>query len=197
MENLFVFDHEKESLYEALGFNSEFDDRCREIVFFATISNHLIGADLFETPEETPRRLTTITGDLEKSLSLATDSEKQYLLVIFKHMHRIAIESIGKWRAFNKMVKGEKAKLDLIFKLMEIKAKEDMEKEGESEENYLSTLQMSARIELVQKNLFSFEDYFKKAQENNLVKITPLSRRKQSKVDDFLDDLLDRMKSDD
>jgi hypothetical protein len=99
VKEVFTFNHDVENVNEALGLSDEQDDACREAIFFSTISNYLIGLELFDEPNDVPKSLKTMTGDLEKSLGLVTtEKEKSYLLFIFKNMHDLCIESIAKYK---------------------------------------------------------------------------------------------------
>jgi hypothetical protein len=164
METTFKFSHTEDAIQDALGLSKETDDKCSEIIFFSTLSNHLMARELFDDIEEAPKALITKTGDLEKCLSLcSTELEKDYVLLMFNQIHDMAIESIAKHIVFEKMQGEDKRKLQLMMELMEIKIKEAAEKEKAG--HFLPT-EIFKKIDLVKKSRYNFEKYLQLVNNN-------------------------------
>jgi hypothetical protein len=162
METVFQFQHDAEKINDALGLSYEQDMKCREVVFFSAFTNYFIGRELFDDESERPRSLSTMTGDLEKAMSLLdTDREKSYMLLLFRNNHNLALEIISKYRLLENADKAERRKLDLILGLLELKLEEKKEKQEEGEEvEYYSPSDMLKRIDFVKESRYNFQKYY-------------------------------------
>ncbi len=158
VETVFQFQHESGKINDALGLSYEQDIKCREVVFFSAISNHFIGMELFDNEDEKPRSLSTLTGDLEKALSLLdSDIEKYYMLLLFRNTHTLALEVIAKFNLMNKIGDSEKKKLKLMLDLLEVKLEE--KKQEEEDFDFFSPTEMFKKIEYVQQSRYNFNKY--------------------------------------
>lgn len=161
--NVFQFQHDAEKINDALGLSYEQDTKCREVVFFSAFSNYLLGRELFDDESERPRSLSTMTGDLEKAMSLLdTDIEKSYMLLLFRNNHTLALEVIAKYRVLENADKTERKKLDLILGLLELKLEEKKSKDKDEEEEfeYYSPSEMLKRIDYVKESRYNFQKYY-------------------------------------
>ena len=164
---MFKFHHDSVKIYDAFGMSKEFDKKCREIIHFAAIANHLMVEDLFDNREDAPRSLTTLTGDLEKAISLCQNQDEvHYILFNFNQFHDIAIDTLAKYKMMNELSGIQKQKLDVMLKMMEIKLKEQAEEESLS---MISPTEMFNKIELVKQSKYDFEKYLSLIQSNELI----------------------------
>jgi len=164
METTFKFSHDENTIQKALGLPQDVDAKCCEIIFFSTLSNHLMAKELFDDVEEAPKSLITKTGDLQKCLSLCSNElEKDYVLLMFNQLHEMTLQSIAKHIVFEKMEGEDKRKLSLMMELMEIKIKEVAEKE--KAEHILPT-EIFKKIDLVKKSRYNFEKYLQLVNNN-------------------------------
>jgi hypothetical protein len=158
MENVFQFQHEAEKINDALGLSYEQDAKCREVIFFSAFSNYFIGVDLFDNEEERPKSLSTLTGDLEKALSLLKDDrEKSYMLLLFKTTHNLALEIIAKYRVLETLEPSERKRMDLLLGLLECKLED--KKQEENNFDYYSPSEMFKRIDYAKESLYNFQNY--------------------------------------
>lgn len=159
MENVFKFQHDAEKINQALGLSDELDLKCLDIVVFSTISNHLLSEELFDSKDLAPRTLTTMSGDLQKALSLCSnEDEKNYVLLIFKQTHDMASEVIAKYKALNEADPKEKIKLELMMKLLDFKI-DDIASQVGAEHLRLTPSNLFKRFNLVKKSKYNFDNY--------------------------------------
>ena len=155
-ELVFKFNHELPHFNEAIGVSNELSDYCREIVYFSTFSSNLIGKELYANPNDIPKILSTMTGDLQKCLELAkTEEEKNYLLLIFIKTHDMALESIAKYEEIIESKGFEKREMKIMFEQIEL----IMDKKREKGDSFISPIKVINRINLVKKSRYNFEKY--------------------------------------
>jgi len=153
--DIFNFNHEAEDFSSALGLPKTIDTYCREIIYFSSITNHLLGKELFDTEADIPKALTTKTGDLEKCLTFVkTDIEHDYLLLIFHKAHELVLESIAKYNFLQQATESERKKFEIMMKVIELKLEEDEEKSA-----FESPTMMFNRIEHVKQSRYNFKKY--------------------------------------
>lgn len=159
--DIFEFNHTADTFYEALGFGRNIDTYCREVIYFSSITNHLLGKELFDNEDDTPSSLKTKTGDLEKSLTFVkNEEEKNYLLLVFHRAHEVALETIGKYCFLQQANDEEKMKFDIMMKMLELKIKEKAREEGEDDErDYETPSAMINRVEYVKEARYDFKRY--------------------------------------
>ena len=165
LENIFKFQHTSDDIPTALGLPVDIDKKCREIIHFSVFTNYFIKKEFFENDDETPENLTTITGMLEKSLSLCkTDQERVYTLFIFRNIHKNCSQAIGAWETLDEE-KDEKAKkkLQMLLELVELKALS----EEEDRANLLTPKDMFKKIEAARNNMYNFDKYYNVINEQN------------------------------
>jgi hypothetical protein len=166
-KSMFKFQHDAEKLYDAFGITKEFDAKCREIIHFAAISNHLIVENLFDNRSDAPRSLTTLTGDLEKAISLCLSQEEvYYVLFNFNQFHDIAMDVLAKHKLLNELDGVKREKLDLMLKMAEIKIREEM---NDDNLQIISPADMFKKIELVKQSKNDFEKYLGLLNANSLL----------------------------
>lgn len=155
---MFNFNHESDKIPVAMGFTEEFDDLCREKVMFSAISTHFITEEFFDSEEEVPQNMNTITGVLEKTLKICKDeSEKMYTLLIFRNTFDTAAQALAKYKVMQEEDDKTKKKLSILMELVELKALMD-----EEDRSHITTPKdLFKKIEAVKNNLYSFEDYYK------------------------------------
>ena len=157
MENVFSFQHNADKINTALGISNELEKKCSEIIYFSAMSNHYISEELFDNRADAPRSLTTMTGDLEKALSLCSNGiERSYLLFIFNHRHDLAIDALAKHKILNEMTGLDRKRAELTMKMMELKIEEKAE---ELCGDCVLPSEMFKKMEIVQKSRYSFEKY--------------------------------------
>ena len=159
MENVFNFQHDAEKINQALGLSDELDLKCLDIVIFSTICNHFLTEELFDSRDLAPKALTTMSGDLQKALSLCSnEDEKNYVLLIFKQTHDMASEVIAKHKMFNEADPKEKIKLELMMKLLDFKI-DDIASQVGAEHLRLTPSNLFKRFNLVKKSKYNFDNY--------------------------------------
>lgn len=159
MEKVFQFQHDAEKINQALGLSDALDLKCLDIIVFSTISNHFLSEELFDSRDLAPRTLTTMSGDLEKALSLCSnEDEKNYMLLMFRQTHELASEVIAKHKALNSAEPKDKAKLELIMKLLDFKI-EDIASEVGADHLRLTPSNLFKRLDYVKKSKYNFDKY--------------------------------------
>ncbi len=166
VQSTFTFQHEAPKVAQALGVNSNTEDKCLEIIMFSAISNHLISKELFDCRDDAPRKLTTMSGDLETALGLVSnDQEKEYVLFMFRILHDAVTASIAKNEVLNEMSGVDRKKAELVLQMLEIKIEE---KASENDVNsFLTPSAVMNRIKMVEKSRYNFEKYLLLLQGNN------------------------------
>lgn len=175
-DTIFEYNHETSEFSKALGVSDYTDTICREIIYFSSISNYLLGRELYDNVDDIPKSLTTCTGDLQKSLKLIrNEQEKNYLLLIFNKSHDLALDSIAKYRAYNNGDESERKKMEILMKLAELKFLE----EDEEGVKFIKPTEMMNRIDYVKQSNYKFERYMTILCENNK-QIAQLLERNES-----------------
>ena len=150
MEKIFEFNHEVEYITDALNLPKDIDQKCTEIIMFATIANYCVSTDMFDKKSDAPRNLTTRTGDLEKALSLCSNKQEvYYILLMFNQIHQMANKCIG----MTELDEENKKKLNIIFSIMEL----EMEHKGE--DVLMKPSDVVKRIKIVRKSNYNFDIY--------------------------------------
>jgi hypothetical protein len=67
------FDHEMDDFHLAMGISEETKTICRERIFFSTFSNSLQAEELFDDMDDVTKAFRTVTGDLERLISMITN----------------------------------------------------------------------------------------------------------------------------
>jgi hypothetical protein len=160
------FDHDQESINSALNVPKETLIKCRERIFYTHFTNTLQGKDLF-SEGDVPRNFTTITGDLERCLSIISDPlEYEVTLLFFMSFHKISTAAFAQWKFFNdpNTSNEDKLKIELlkvVSKLKDSMKSEDDEKEEDSDNinRDLDTDSIMKRIDVVIKSQYNFKRY--------------------------------------
>jgi hypothetical protein len=166
IKEILNFKHESESIPSALGLSETIDNKCREIIHFASFTNYFIKNDFFEDGDETPSNLTTITGILEKALSLCkTKEEEVYTLFVFRNVHDHCSQAIGAYEVFSKETsEKEKKRMKMLMELVELKALSD---DDEDRSNLVTPKDMFKKITAAKDNMYNFDKYYSIVNEQN------------------------------
>ena len=157
MENVFQFQHDAEKLSVGLGVDSTMETRCREIVLFSMISNHFMAEELYDDIHQAPKTLTTMTGDLQKCLSLCTtDLERNYVLLMFRELHDLGTQAIAKYMVFNGTTGEKKEELSLLLQMINLDMKRRAAQEGGK---YTTSTALFEKIDLIKKSRYNFDRY--------------------------------------
>lgn len=184
------FDHSKDHFHDAMKIPSYIRTRCRERIFFSAFSNALQKQELFEDEDDAPKEMSTVTGDLQRTLSMITDElEYEYTLLTFYGHQKLAMEAFGRYKYLNSKDKSkeDKLKLSIINLIQELKDRDDEDEEREEDEIDNVTVNTAIkRISIVKDSHYNFETYLKQLSQK-------LSSRPDSdfNVDDFLKDIFD------
>jgi hypothetical protein len=185
------FNHAEESFHTALNIDKHTVIMCRERIFFTHFANTLQSLELFSDRDDAPKEMTTVTGDLQRTLSMISDPvEYELTLLHFMNYHRMATGAFSMWRFQNDPAnsKEDKLKLELLKLVTRLKDLKDQEDEEEEINNNLEELTpetVSQRVDLVKKSNFDFNKYM------DLVG-HPVRSSNHRDVDDILKGLFDQ-----
>lgn len=193
------FNHEEDNFHLAIGISEETKNICRERIFFTSFSNALQADELFDDLDETPKVFRTVTGDLERLLSMISNPiEYEYTLLTFMMYQRMAKEVYALYRHTNEDSAAsteDKIKMQIIKSIMKLKELKDREESGEDDNNdtveVLSKESFLDRIKLVKKSGYNFDKYLLLVRNQNIEGM----RVKGSDFD--INDLLSGLFSDD
>ena len=185
------FNHSKDHFHDAMNIPGYVRTKCRERIFFAAFSNALQRQELFEDEEDAPKEMSTVTGDLQRTLSMITDElEYEYTLLTFYGHQRMAMEAYSRYKYLNSssQSKEDKIKLSIINLMMDLKEKQEDEENNSKEDDEIDNITVNTtikRISIVKSSLYNFDTYLKLVSKK-------LSSRPDSdfNVDDFLKDYL-------
>lgn len=161
------FNHEEDNFHLAIGINEETKNICRERIFFTSFSNSLQADELFDDIDEVPQAFRTVTGDLERLLSMITNPiEYEYTLLTFMMYQRMAKEVYTLYQANNEDSAAsaeDKIKMQIIKSIMKLKELKDREESDEDQNNntveVLSKESFLERIKFVKKSGYNFDKY--------------------------------------
>ena len=186
------FNHSKDHFHDAMNIPSYMRTKCRERIFFAAFSNALQRIELFEDEDDVPKEMSTVTGDLQRTLSMITDDlEYEYTLLTFYGHQKMAMEAFGRYKYLNSkdQSKEDKLKLSIINLIQELKDRDDDDDDKKEEEDEIDNITVNTiikRISIVKDSQYNFETYLKQLTQK-------LSSRPDSdfNVDDFLKNIFD------
>jgi hypothetical protein len=189
------FDHAEDNFHLALGVTSEIKTICRERIFFASLSNALQADELFDDMEEAPKEFKTVTGDLQRLISMITNPiEYDYTLLVFMMYQRMAKEVYVHYKNAKEdptASREEQIKMEIIKGIMKLKEIKDREESGESNTDddddsieVLSKESITERINLIKKSGYNFDKYL------NLLRSTDIISSRNKKSDFDISDLL-------
>jgi hypothetical protein len=165
------FNHEREQFHEALQVSDEMRITIREKVFFSSFSNALQAMELFEDINDAPRSLSTVTGDLERSLSMVDSQEEyEYMLLCFSMYQRLTKPILAEYKMSNSKDSEDREamlKHTIIEAIMELKRQKDREEGNEEEDDdddekgpfAISHSRMTQRLKYVKKSKHNFNTY--------------------------------------
>lgn len=166
------FNHDEEIFHRALSITDEVKNIVREKIFFSSFSNALQAMDLFEDVNDAPRSLSTVTGDLERSLSMAnTQEEYEYMLLCFSMYQRLTKPILAEYRMSNSKDSQDRESMlkhTIIEAIMELKRQRDKEEGHDEEDNddpdekgpfAISHSRMMERLKYVKKSKHNFNTY--------------------------------------
>lgn len=160
LEKVLSFKHDSDNLQVAMGLPEGIDNKCREIVHFSTFTNYFIKNDFFENENEAPNNLLTVTGVLQKALSLCkTDQEEVYTMFVFKDAHNHCKQALGAFRQFEEETdEKERKKMQMLMELVELKAMVD---DDTDRSDIVTPKDMFKKIRAAKDNMYNFENYYK------------------------------------
>lgn len=176
-----TFDHTEEGFHSALGVDKQTVILCRERIFFNHFANTLQSIELFGDRDNAPREMTTMTGDLKRTLEMITDPlEYEVTLIHFISFHRMATEAFAHWKFVNDSENSteDKLKLELLMLVKKLKATSDDE-DDDSPHNNINVDTVMKRVDLVKKSKYDFSKYM------DLVG-HPIKSNNHNDVDDML-----------
>jgi hypothetical protein len=187
------FNHDEDNFHLALGVSDETKNICRERIFFAIFSNSLQADELFDDVDDIPKEFRTVTGDLQRLLSMITNPvEYEYTLLTFMMYQRMAKEVYSVYRntnVENAESREERIKMEIIRSIMKLKELKDREESGlEADEDDVEVFTKESimqRIGLVKKSGYNFDKYLLLVRNDNN---TTSSKQKGSDFD--INDLL-------
>lgn len=162
------FNHDEDNFHLALGISDETKYICRERIFFATFSNSLQADELFDDMDDAPKEFRTVTGDLQRLLSMITNPvEYDYTLLTFMMYQRMAKEVYSLYKNTNTdsaESREERIKMEIIRSIMKLKELKDREESGhdsDDDDGYETHSKESImqRINLVKKSGYNFDKY--------------------------------------
>jgi hypothetical protein len=161
------FNHEEDDFHLAMGISEETKNICRERIFFSSFSNALQADELFDDIEDAPKEFRTVTGDLERLLSMITNPiEYEYSLLVFMMYQRMAKEVYSLYRNTDEdsaESREEKIKMQIIKSIMKLKELKDREESGDDSNDdsveVFSKESIMDRIKLVKKSGHNFDKY--------------------------------------
>jgi hypothetical protein len=165
------FNHEREEFHEALKVSNDMRITIREKVFFSSFSNALQAMELFEDLADAPRSLSTVTGDLERSLSMVDNQEEyEYMLLCFSMYQRLTKPILAEYRMTNSKDSEDREamlKHTIIEAIMELKRQKDREEGNDDDEDdedekgpfAISHSRMMQRLKYVKKSKHNFNAY--------------------------------------
>lgn len=162
------FNHEEDDFHLAMGISEETKNICRERIFFSAFSNALQADELFDDIDDAPKQFRTVTGDLQRLLSMITNPiEYEYTLLVFMMYQRMAKEVYSIYRNTDENSaesREEKIKMQIIKSIMKLKELKDREESGDDDSNddgveVFSKESIMDRIKLVKKSGHNFDKY--------------------------------------
>jgi hypothetical protein len=137
-----------------------------KLYIFLHSPTFFIKEDFFEDSDETPENLTTVTGILEKALSLCkTKEEEVYTLFVFKNVHEHCTQALSAYQVFEgEKDEKQKKKLKMLMELVELKALADDE---DNRKDVITPKDMFKKIGIAKDNMYNFDKYYSIINEQN------------------------------
>lgn len=178
-----TFNHTEEGFHAAIGVDKNTVIVCRERIFFSHFVNTLQSFDLFGDREDAPREMTTMTGDLQRTLQMISDPlEYEITLIHFMSFHRLACEAFAHWKFINDSDTSteDKLKLELLHLVKKLKsASDDDDDDKDNPHNNINVDSVMKRVDLVKKSKYDFSKYMELVGH-------PLKSNNFNEVDDIL-----------
>lgn len=180
-----TFDHTEEGFHSAMGVDKDTVVLCRERIFFNHFANTLQSIELFGDRENAPREMTTMTGDLKRTLEMITDPlEYEVTLIHFISFHRMATEAFAHWKFINDSDTSaeDKLKLELLHlvkKLKDASSDDEDDDDKENPHNNINVDTVMKRVDLVKKSKYDFSKYMELVGH-------PIKVKNHTDVDDML-----------
>jgi len=161
------FNHENDVFHQSIGISNEIRTKCRERIFFTSLSNAIQTEELFEDPDDAPRELRTVSGNLHRLLNSITDNlEYEYTLLIFNNYERMAKQTYAYFKHMqeNKQSTEEKLKSAILELVEEMhkQREEDDDSDNDADNlpiDQLNKKSMLKRISLVKNSHHNFNTY--------------------------------------
>lgn len=185
------FNHEIENFHQAIGIPDDMRTRARERIFFSSFSNALQRSELYEDEEDAPKSLRTITGDLDRCLSMVSDPlEYEYTLIMFHRTQTKAMETYAYYMHISDpdLGKEDQFKIKMFELLEEMKSSED-EFSDDDLIDKLTRKNMVRRIKFVKDSHHNFETYMNMLSHWAGVEPASIPKNRNNDVDDLLNNL--------
>jgi hypothetical protein len=163
------FDHEMDDFHLAMGISEETKTICRERIFFSTFSNSLQAEELFDDMDDVPKAFRTVTGDLERLISMITNPlEYEYTLLTFMMFQRMAKEVYIMYKNTNEdsaESREQQIKMQILKGILKLKELKDRQEAGEDSNDEDTGVEVYSkesimnRIKLVKKSGYNFDKY--------------------------------------
>lgn len=159
----FEFDHSAKTLNHTMKMSTKTMFKCRERVFFSTITHALQMFECEMSEVDPPMEISTISGTLQYTLNLVSDElEYEFTLLNFSTMHSMA-QSIVKNYLIMENTKGPKSKeIRLLFELNNSVVESRLNEDDDCDEFDKSPTpkMLYDRCNLVKKSNFNWNTYY-------------------------------------
>lgn len=169
--------HSADNIHKALNIPESVVNTCREKIFFTAIANALFVNEMYDETNEAPRSLTTVTGDLHKTLQMSANQlEYEVILLEFLRNHDIALSAYKHYSMLHDNDNPEMSKkFRTISKLLELKEMFTSDDEDYDNTDKITPAKMISRVKFIKKSNYNFAKYMdllnemvKKEQERKL-----------------------------
>lgn len=163
-----TFNHTSSNFREGLNIPSHIMSSAIEKIIFSTAVNAIAADEMYESRDAAPQELTTVTGDLQKTLSLVNEGlEYEVALLLFRHYHELTQTAVKHYMSMHgKEANQESAELvKKITKLLMVK--EVLEDDENDDPTNITFKKMLKRISFVKKSNYNFDRYIKYVSDYN------------------------------
>jgi hypothetical protein len=162
------FNHEAPSVEDAMHIPDCIRLRSREKIIFATMSNAILGEQIFGygNDEDKPAELKTITGDLQRTLLLIDNElEYEYTLFTFQKVRAMARGISEHYLAIHSDHTDQELKKKAMMSLKMLKLKNviddmDVEDNADLSQKTYDVKSLFNRMNIIKKCKFDFDKYF-------------------------------------
>lgn len=163
-----TFNHTSSNFREGLNVPSHIMSSAIEKIIFSTAVNAIAANEMYESRDAAPQELTTVTGDLQKTLSLVNEGlEYEIVLLSFRHYHELTQKAVEHYMFIHSKEANEK-QAELVKKITKfLMIKEVLEDDENDDPNNITFKKMLKRISFVKKSNYNFDRYIKYVSDYN------------------------------